>query len=176
MLNNQLTGAFSYAIAMSSATNFTVENNILVGNTSFIGARGPNCSTGDPTPSPSAFVLDINNTAMCTTQLDFVDNTNGDGLTCVLPPVGGDYWPFGGNPGSSSPPVSPPESSSSSSHSTRSTGEIVGIVVGVIAGVLFVAFLAWYIRKWAMKRSQDRSHFMATRRVPRGFIQSKEQF
>lgn len=31
--NNQLTGAFGYGIAMSSAKNFTVEGNTLVGNT-----------------------------------------------------------------------------------------------------------------------------------------------
>jgi len=156
---------------MSSATNFTVENNVLVGNTSFIGARGPNCTAGDPTPSPAAFVLDINNTAQSTTQSDFQFNTNGDGLTCVLPPSGGDYWPFGQDPGSSS---SPPSSSPSTSHT--STGTIVGIVIGVVAGLLFVALLAWYIRKWALKRSEDRSHFKATRDVPKGYIRSKEPF
>ncbi|KAG2129000.1 hypothetical protein DEU56DRAFT_861236 [Suillus clintonianus] len=173
VLDNELTGAFSYGIAISSATNFTIENNVLVGNTSFIGARGPNCSTGDPTPSPAPFVLDINNTLKSTTQSDFQDNTNGDALTCVLPPDGGDYWPFGGNPSSS--PLSPPEPSpSTSSHS--STGTTVGIVLGVIAGILFVAFLAWYIRKWAIKRTADRSHFKATRNVQNGYIRSKEQF
>lgn len=31
--NNQLTGAFGYGIAMSSAKNFTVQGNTLVGNT-----------------------------------------------------------------------------------------------------------------------------------------------
>lgn len=46
VVNNHFTGAFSYAIAMSSATNFTVENNDLFGNTSSIDAIGPNCSTG----------------------------------------------------------------------------------------------------------------------------------
>jgi len=181
VLNNQLTGAFSYGIAISSATNFTVENNFLVGNTSFIGARGPNCTTGDPTPSPAAFVLDINNTAQSTTQSDFVDNTNGDSLTCVLPPAGGDYWPFGGNPNnSSSPPISPPESPSSSSSSSStshpSAGAIAGAVLGVIAGVLCIALLAWYIRKWALRRSENRSYFKATRRVSRGYIRNKEQF
>lgn len=31
--NNQLTGAFGYAIAMSSAKDFTVQGNTLIGNT-----------------------------------------------------------------------------------------------------------------------------------------------
>lgn len=172
MLNNKLTGAFSYGIAISSATNFTVENNDLVGNTSFIGARGPNCTTGDPTPSPAAFVIDINNTAQSTTQSNFLDNTNGDALTCVLPPAGGDYWPFGGNPSSSSSPTSPEPSTSSHS----STGKIVGIVLGVILGILFVAFVAWYIRRWAVKRADDRNHLKATRHNQKGYIRSTEQF
>ncbi|KAG1735392.1 hypothetical protein EDB19DRAFT_1724199 [Suillus lakei] len=173
VLNNQLTGAFSYGIAISSATNFTIENNVLVGNTSFIGARGPNCSTSDLTPSPAPFVIDINNTAKSTTQSDFVANTNGDGLTCVLPPPGGDYWPFGGNPSAS--PTSPPEPSpSTSSHS--STAKTVGIVLGAIAGILFVALAAWYIRKWALKRAEARTLFKATRQVQKGYIRSKEQF
>lgn len=173
VLNNQLTGAFSYGIAISSATNFTVENNVLIGNTSFIGARGPNCTTGDPTPSPAPFVMDINNTAQSTTQLNFQTNTDGDSLTCVFPPDGGDYWPFGGNPSTSSP-SEPSPSPSTSSHS--STGKIVGIVIGVIGGILFVALAAWFIRKWALKRVEDRSHFKDTRNVQKGYIRSKEQF
>jgi hypothetical protein len=160
---------------MSSATNFTVENNVLIGNTSFIGARGPNCTTGDPTPPPAPFVLDINTTSKSTTQSDFTDNMDGDSLTCVFPPDGGDYWPFGGNPNSSEPPVSPPESSNSNSTSHTSGGTIAGIVVGVIAGLLFLAFLAWYIRKWALRRSQDSAYFKAARRIPRGYVRSKEQ-
>lgn len=174
VLNNELTGAFSYGIAISSATNFTIENNVLIGNTSFIGARGPNCTTGDPTPSPAPFVIDINNTAQSTTQSDFIDNTDGDALTCVLPPADGDYWPFGGNPSGS--PVSPPEASPSTTSSSSSTGKIVGIVLGVIAGILLVALIAWYIRKWALKRAEDRTHFKAARHAQKGYIQSKEQF
>lgn len=174
MLNNELTGAFSYGIAISSATNFTIENNVLVGNTSFIGARGPNCTTGDPTPSPAPFVIDINNTAQSTTQSDFLDNTDGDALTCVLPPAGGDYWPFGGNPSGS--PVSPPEPSPSTTSSSSSTGKIVGIVLGSIAGILLVALIAWYIRKWALKRAEDRTHFKTARHAQKGYVRSKEQF
>ncbi|KAG1877548.1 hypothetical protein F4604DRAFT_1924194 [Suillus subluteus] len=153
VINNQLTGAFSYGIAISSASNFTIENNVLIGNTSFIGARGPNCTTGDPTPSPAAFVMDVNNTAQSTTQTDFQTNTDGDSLT-----------------------FQPTTGSSPSTSSHTSTGTIVGIVIGVIAGILFVALAAWYIRKWALKRAEDRSHFKDTRQVQKGYIRSKEQF
>lgn len=42
--NNQLSGAFGYGIAIASATNFTVQGNTLVGNTTFIGSKGQNCT------------------------------------------------------------------------------------------------------------------------------------
>ncbi|KAG1748471.1 uncharacterized protein EDB91DRAFT_1114212 [Suillus paluster] len=175
VLYNQLTGAFSYGIAMSSATNFTVEGNILVGNTYFIGEWGPNCTASDPTPSPAAFILDINTTSKSTTQSDFQDNMDGDILICVVPPDGGDYWQFSGNPDSSSPPISALESSpSTSSHS--STGTIIGIVLGVIAGIIFVGLLTWCFRKWAIKHIADHSHFRAMPRAQKGYIQSKNQF
>ncbi|KAL4256680.1 Pectin lyase fold/virulence factor, partial [Pleurotus pulmonarius] len=48
--DNEFTGAFSYAMAVSSSRNFTVRNNVLVGNTSFIGAAGPNCSEDQTLP------------------------------------------------------------------------------------------------------------------------------
>ncbi|KAH7887390.1 pectin lyase fold/virulence factor [Phlebopus sp. FC_14] len=159
VLNNQLTGAFSYGMAMSSATNFTVENNVLTGNTSFIGARGPNCSSNDPTPSPSAFVIDLSNVQQSTTQLDFAPVSDGDSLTCVLPPDGGDFWPFGGNPASNStPPVSPPESPPSTPSKHSSTATTVGIVFGAIGAVLLIAALAWFIRKRALRRSGTKMH------------------
>ena len=150
--NNQLTGAFSYAIAMSSATNFTVENNVLVGNTSFIGARGPNCTANDPTPSPAAFVAAFNNIKKSTTQFSFTNVTDADFLTCVQPPTGGNFWPFGGNPGSSASPVNPVESAPTTS-SSHSTGTIVGIVVGAIAAVIVLGVITWLVRRWALKRS-----------------------
>ncbi|KAJ3831913.1 hypothetical protein F5878DRAFT_41917 [Lentinula raphanica] len=153
--NNRLSGAFSYAIGMTSAKNFTVENNVLFGNTSFIGARGPNCSSSDTTPTPAAFVIDLNTVSQSTTQSNFTTINDGDSLTCVQPPDGGDYWPFGGNPSTSTP------SSPSSSHSSSST---VGIVVGVIVGVLFVAVLTFFIRRWVLKRAETQRLYKASRR------------
>ncbi|KAG8219008.1 hypothetical protein J3R82DRAFT_4764 [Butyriboletus roseoflavus] len=153
--NNQFTGAFSYGIAMSSATNFSVENNVLTGNTSFIGVRGPNCSSNNP-PSPAAFVIDMNTTSKSATQFDFSADSSGNSLTCVVPPTGGAYWPFGGTPNSTGPPVSPPEAgptTSSSGSSTGSNGSIAGIVIGTIVAVLLLGAATWYVRKWAIKRS-----------------------
>lgn len=86
--NNRLSGAFSYAIGMTSARNFTVEGNILFGNTSFIGLRGPNCSSDDTIPNPAAFVIDESTVSQSTTQTNFTSIADGNGLTCVQPPPG----------------------------------------------------------------------------------------
>ena len=167
--DNQLTGAFSYGVAMSSATNFTVENNVLIGNTSFIGVRGPNCTASDSVPSPAAFVIDFGSVQKSTTQFDFTSVADGDSLICVSPPAGGDYWPFGGNPNSSAPPVSPPEpSTTTSSHS--SAGTTAGIIIGAIAAVILVAVISWFVRKRTLKRLE------AIRLQPRnstGYIRQK---
>ncbi|PSR73410.1 hypothetical protein PHLCEN_2v10702 [Hermanssonia centrifuga] len=165
VLNNQLTGAFGYGIAMSSASNFTVENNVLVGNTSFIGARGPNCTDTDTTPSPAPFVIDLSTVTGSATQLDFQNITDGNGLTCILPPDGGDYWPFGGNPSAApgEPGIPGIPSNSSSPDGTQalsggglSGGAKGGIAVAVILGVAGLAVLCWFIRRWALNRVATR--------------------
>ncbi|GBE79804.1 hypothetical protein BKA93DRAFT_821502 [Sparassis latifolia] len=148
VLNNQLEGAFGYAMAISSARNFTVEGNKLVGNTSFIGARGPNCTSNDVVPTPAPFVVDQSTVTMSTEQTDFQNISDGDSLTCILPPDGGDYWPFGGNP-----------SSTQSSRSSKglSGGAKAGIAIGVIVGVVTLAVLTYLIRRWALRRASARS-------------------
>jgi len=154
--NNRLSGAFSYAIGMTSARNFTVENNVLFGNTSFIGMRGPNCSSDDTVPNPAAFVIDQSTVSQSTTQTNFTSIADGDGLTCVQPPDGGTFWPFqSGSPGSAT------TSSSSGSHSSGST---VGIAVGVVAGLLFVGISAFFIRRWALRRAESQRLYKASRR------------
>ncbi|KZO98175.1 hypothetical protein CALVIDRAFT_496781 [Calocera viscosa TUFC12733] len=95
--NNIFTGAFGYGIAVSSAFNFTVMGNMLAGNTSFIGSRGPNCSTGQILPNPEPFVWNSTTVTDSTIQTGFV-NLDVDSLTCVEPPSEGNYWPFGGEP------------------------------------------------------------------------------
>jgi hypothetical protein len=154
--DNRLSGAFGYGMAVSSANNFTVQNNVMVGNTSFIGSRGPNCSTTDFVPTPSPFVVQWNNTLATNLQSDFSSITDADGLTCILPPDGGDFWPFGGNPGSpsssggssSNGQSQPSSSSSGGSHA----GKTAGIVIGVLAGLAAVLLSTHFIRRWAIRR------------------------
>jgi len=165
VLNNQLSGAFGYGMAMTSANNFTVENNVLFGNYSFIGARGPNCSSTDTTPTPAAFVIQQDNVQQSTTQTDFTPITDGDGLTCILPPDGGDFWPFGGNPESPTAGQSSPLGGSG-----LSGGAKAGIAIGVIIGVILLAIAAWFIRKAALARARPRT--MPWDRV--GYVRSKE--
>ncbi|KDQ64203.1 hypothetical protein JAAARDRAFT_27830 [Jaapia argillacea MUCL 33604] len=152
VINNQLTGAFGYGMAMTSARNFTVEQNVLVGNTSFIGSRGPNCSSSDTTPNPAAFVIDWNTVTASTTQFDFQSVPDGNSLTCILPPQGGDYWPYGGNPNpnSTTSPVAPPEANKAESGSSSALK--IGLAVGIVVGVLAIAAAAWFIRRWALNR------------------------
>ncbi|KAH9999978.1 hypothetical protein BJV77DRAFT_1058272 [Russula vinacea] len=147
-LNNSLTGAFGYGIAITSAQNFTVQGNLLVGNTSFIGSRGPNCSASNPTPASAAFIVDFANVTTSALQSDFRSVQDAKGLTCVLPPDGGNYWPYGGNPASTSPPAT----------SRAKAGLAIGIiaaVVAIIAGIILA-------RRWAvnrqLKNSASRAH------------------
>ncbi|THH11505.1 hypothetical protein EW145_g634 [Phellinidium pouzarii] len=163
VINNHLSGAFGYGIALTSAQNFTVEGNSLFGNTSFIGSRGPNCSSVDTTPSTQGFVIENNTTQSSTTQTDFQAITDGSSLTCIVPPSDGDFWPYGGSPESSSP------SGHSESEGT-STGTKVGMALGITFGVIFVALLAWYIRRWALAR-QSRVRTGARRQA--GFMRGK---
>ena len=97
VMNNNLTGAFGYAIAMTSAQDFTVQGNTLFGNTSFIGSRGPNCSASDSTPPSGPFIVQSSDVAASNLQSDFQTVQDATGLTCVVPPDGGNYWPYGGS-------------------------------------------------------------------------------
>ncbi|KAJ7639529.1 hypothetical protein FB45DRAFT_828419 [Roridomyces roridus] len=174
VLHNNMSGAFSYGIAMSSAVNFTVQNNVMSGNTSFIGAVGPNCSTSDVVPTPAPFVYD-STAASSTFQKDFVLIPDAKSLTCVLPPDGGDYWPFGGDPGagaslsgstgtSLSPlPSGQSYSSSDSSTSTSKASSTAGVVVGVLAGIAILVVMTWFLRKFMMKRIEDRELYNASK-------------
>lgn len=150
--DNQFTGAFSYGIAMSSATNFTVDNNVLIGNTSFIGVRGPDCTAKSPIPPPAAFVMDLDHVQTSTTQLSFASITHDNSLvSCVVPPTGGDFWPFRGNPDSNSPPIGPPDLSDKFELPVGWHDR--GIDTGSIMLVMFsMVFITWFVRKWPMKR------------------------
>ena len=150
VLNNRLSGAFGYGIGITSAHNFTVQGNILVGNTSFIGSRGPNCSASDPTPSSAAFIVGSANVTTSNLQSEFQSVQDAKGLTCVIPPVGGDYWPYGGNPApTSSTPTSTP-SQGSAKHS--SAGAKAGLAIGIIVAVVGIVVGMIVVRRWALKR------------------------
>lgn len=161
-------------MAISSAQNFTVQNNFLVGNTTFIGSRGPNCSTTEPTPPPEAFIIDWSLVTESSIQSDFQNTTDGDGLTCILPPDGGDYWPFGGNPnpvpgepvapGSPTPsPTNKPGSAQTSTSGGLSGGAKAGIALAVIFGLLFIAVLTWFIRRKTLASLAARRESRASR-------------
>lgn len=159
VLSNHLSGAFGYAVAITSARNFTVQNNDLFGNTTFIGSRGPNCSTTDSTPTPQPFVVDWNNTDSLSLQSDFVQISDGDALTCILPPDGGDYWPFrddgpsNNNTSSSGGGGSTPNDSNDGGGGL-SGGTKAGIAVGVVLGVALIAVATYFIRKAALRKQQ----------------------
>jgi parallel beta-helix repeat protein len=172
VLNNLFSGAFSYGIAITSATNFTVQGNSFFGNSSFIGARGPNCSATDSVPPPAQFIIQANTTSSINLSSNFVNISDGDGLTCVLPPNGGDFWPFGLNPSNFSSPSSPSSSSNStnspnstnpSNPTTPATNKHVSshrgdIAAGVIAGLILCGLATWLIRRCVVQR-KARQHF-----------------
>jgi parallel beta-helix repeat protein len=154
VLNNRLSGAFGYGIGMTSAHNFTVQGNILVGNTSFIGSRGPNCSASDPTPPSAAFIVGSANVTTSNLQSEFQSVQDAKGLTCVRPPAGGDYWPYGGNPTSTSTATSTP-GQGSAKHS--SAGAKAGLAIGIIVAVVAVIVGMILVRRWALKRQLMKS-------------------
>jgi len=175
---NILSGAFSYGVAITSSENFVVQSNTLLGNTSFISARGPNCTVNDVVPASAPYVVDPHTTKNASLQSNFVNIGDGDSLTCVLPPSGGDFWPFGLNPSNSSAPfVSPSNSSSpfvsgsspspspspSSTPSVRPTHPVSTIAIVVAVVIVLLAIAAFFIRRLALSRSQRTKMFNATK-------------
>ena len=155
VLNNWLTGAFGYGIAITSAQNFTVQGNALFGNTSFIGSRGPNCSASDPTPASAAFIVEWANVTTTSLQSDFQSVQDADGLTCVQPPDGGDYWPYGGNPtsGNFTPPTSVASpTSAGSSGAFSSAGPKAALAIGIIIAVVTLILVLIFVRRRALNR------------------------
>jgi parallel beta-helix repeat protein len=145
VLDNHLTGAFGYGIAITSAYNFTVEGNTLFGNTSFIGSFGPNCSAFEPAPTSAAFIIDQGNVTSSTVQSGFQSVQSAKRLTCLQPPDGGNYWPYGGNPipGNFTPPLptsAPLSRVGPGRH--RSAGATAGLAVGITIGVIAIIVAA----------------------------------
>ena len=153
--DNLLSGAFSYGIAITSAVNFTVQRNNFFGNTSFIGARGPNCSTTDTVPNPGKFIIETNTTSSMSISSNFVNIADGDSLTCVLPPNGGDFWPFGLNPSntsSSTTTASTPGSTGGNGNSNDNGNSSNAARNGAIAGGVILALLVCAVAAWLVRR------------------------
>jgi hypothetical protein len=140
-----------------------VQGNTLFGNTSFIGSRGPNCSASDSTPTSAAFIIDEANVTVTTVQSGFQSVQDAKGLTCVLPPDGGDYWPYGGNPipDNFTPPL--PMQTSTSASTPPSAGRHNSAVVkaalaaGITIGVIAIIVAALLVRRWALNHQLARS-------------------
>ena len=83
-------------MAVSGVNNFTIMNNTIIGNSSFIGAKGPNCTTSDIVPPAVDFVVDPN-TFIASKIGGTVFKAHGiTTLLCVTPPRGGgNVWPLG---------------------------------------------------------------------------------
>lgn len=160
VIGNRLSGAFSYGIAITSAVNFTVQDNVLFGNTSFIGEPGVNCSSADVVPNSGPFLVDTNITQGLNIQSDFQVVQDGNSLTCVFPPSGAELWPFGLNPSNSTNTTSSGGSSTSNTtgdaarDASGSSGKTAGIAVGVVVGGLAAVVAAWLIRKRAINRAR----------------------
>ena len=136
---NRLSGAFGFGIAITTARNFTVEDNFLFGNTNFIGSPGP-CKYPVATTMPNArpFVVDKSDTEGTTLQTSFVDVPDGNSLACISPPNGGDNWPF---------------------HDIVDTGGLsrvgkIGVALGAFFAMCIIAVVSYGIRRANLKRRQ----------------------
>ncbi|CAE6487319.1 unnamed protein product [Rhizoctonia solani] len=102
VIENKISGAFGFGMAVSGVSNFNIMNNMITGNSSFIGAKGPNCTTSDIVPPAVDFVVDPN-TFVSSKIGGTVFKAHGiTALLCVTPPRGGgNVWPLGTWPSSS---------------------------------------------------------------------------
>jgi len=87
------------------------------------------------------FAVDRNNTESLSLQDSFVEISDGDSLTCILPPDGGDYWP---------------RSSVSNSDGSGGMSKLgkVGVTLGVFFGLCIIGIASYRIRDVALKRRQ----------------------
>ncbi|BEI86440.1 hypothetical protein CcaverHIS002_0607270 [Cutaneotrichosporon cavernicola] len=99
--NNVLSGAFTFGVAVGGAQNFQITNNTFVGNETFIGQYGPNCTQSDKTPNPPVALLREPDslTSVNIAKRNTYDWVDGrvQGLTCFVPPAASEWaWPYGG--------------------------------------------------------------------------------
>ncbi|QRV87451.1 right-handed beta helix region protein [Ceratobasidium sp. AG-Ba] len=104
VIGNKLSGAFGYGIPISGVKDFTVRDNVMFGNHTFIGAKGPNCTEKDIVPPAVDFVIDP--AAVTTSSILGVWKLHTiTALLCLTPPRGGTspVWPMGTWPDASPP-------------------------------------------------------------------------
>ncbi|WVQ73124.1 hypothetical protein IAR50_002688 [Cryptococcus sp. DSM 104548] len=151
--DNSLSGAFAFGMGVTSAEDFIIENNTFFGNTSFIGAYGPNCTTGWKTPHPSVPLLS-ESTYLVNVSIDVPDsspfsfvNGTGIGLTCFVAPNKTTYsWPYGGGQINSVEEPSGTEGSSGSQTSVASTASATASGSAASRGVVrgpWVLGMSW---------------------------------
>ncbi|KAI0286457.1 hypothetical protein BC826DRAFT_1048396 [Russula brevipes] len=148
VLNNRFTGAFGYAIAVATAQNFTVQGNTLFDNTSFITSRGPNCNASETIPTSAPFIVDPSNVTNTTLQSDFQAVQNCKMVTCVVPPNGGNNWPYG-----SYPSLGNDKRTSLSAHGSKSRGLTVGLAVGT--AVIVVIAIIILVRRYGKPQIRE---------------------
>ncbi|VDB97125.1 unnamed protein product [Peniophora sp. CBMAI 1063] len=157
VLNNNFTGAFGYAMAVTSARNFTIQGNSLWGNTTFISEPSENCTVGLTIPTSASFVVASQNVTDSSIQSDFSTVDRADGLTCIEAPSSGALWPYDTIPpdtgSASSSQTSQPAGSGGGGGGGLSGGAKAGIAVGVIVGVFVIAASTWIIRRRALRRA-----------------------
>jgi hypothetical protein len=103
-------------------------------------------------------------------QHDFQNISDGDGLNCIVPPPGGDFWPFGGKHSPDAPPPVPEQvqpHGNLKSASSMSVAKKVAISVAVVVAVGLVAFLFWFSRRrqrqyQAAVKSETQSRMLST--------------
>jgi len=90
---------------------------------------------------PVPFAVDRNNTESLSLQDSFAEISDGDSLTCILPPDGGDYWPR-----------------RSGDHYSAGGGlsklTKAGIALGAFFGLCIIAIVSYRIRVAALRRRQ----------------------
>ena len=109
VVNNIFAGAMGYAIALSSASNVTVQGNVLSQQSSgrnrnqnqnplpdavFIGVAGANCTNQSAIPTPQAYVADTSLLSRYNIQNNFNTSVVVNNLICIQNP-GNDVnaWP-----------------------------------------------------------------------------------
>ncbi|CAE6461488.1 unnamed protein product [Rhizoctonia solani] len=144
--NNKLTGAFGWGVAVSGTRDFVVENNEIVGNATFIGFRGVNCTIYEALPSPEPFLYDSNGTDSTVIPSNYPDVRLDGALLCITSPDGGDYWPRGGSPyGNPDKDEAGAEGEGASASSGSSKSRKLGLGLGITFGILAALVAAWYL-------------------------------